>query len=231
MPPQPVMPSRRLVQDDWSYAGSSTPLLSFDHAAVDWQQLSEEPESAISRSVLAGIACNQRVVGLSPQHWHQSVYQVNMPRSQSRVCLPGPCIECGCSSACAAHALWGCASGYRDCGTATAVYAHVAGASADRRTWRRQQTRLMSGPGGRPEAPVTLAHACSRGTLDRRRPSRRRSGPGGCLAGCRAAAWASRPRRRRSRCARRRCRPRSTLPAGPQTTAPWRCRTSAQRRG
>jgi hypothetical protein len=71
------MPHGRFMQDDWSYAGSSNPLLSFDHAAVDWRQLSEEPESAISRSVLAGIACNQRVVGLAPQHWHQSVYQVH----------------------------------------------------------------------------------------------------------------------------------------------------------
>ena len=64
------------VQDDWSYAASSNPLSSFDHANVDWQQLSEQPESAISRSVLAGIACNQRHVGLAPQHWQHSMYQV-----------------------------------------------------------------------------------------------------------------------------------------------------------
>jgi hypothetical protein len=76
MPPQPLMIDGFAVQDDWSYAASSNPVSSFDHANVDWQQLSEQPESAMSRSVLAGIACNQRHVGLAPQHWQHSMYQV-----------------------------------------------------------------------------------------------------------------------------------------------------------
>lgn len=65
-----------LIRDDWSFAASSDPVSSFDYATVDWRQLSEQPESALSRSVLAGIACNQRQVGLAAHCWQQSPSQV-----------------------------------------------------------------------------------------------------------------------------------------------------------
>lgn len=76
MPPRPLVVEGVPIRDDWSFVASSDPVSRFNYANVDWRQLSEQPDSALSRSTLAGIACNQRQVGLTLQQWHQSAPQV-----------------------------------------------------------------------------------------------------------------------------------------------------------
>ncbi len=75
------------VHDNWAYAASSDPALAFpDVAEVDRDRLTHQPESPLSRSLLAGIACNQRNVGLSLSEWHSTAFQVSLAHKSTLQC-------------------------------------------------------------------------------------------------------------------------------------------------
>ncbi len=65
------------VRDNWAYAVSSDPAPLLGVETVDWMHLhSETWPTTQSIDVLAGLACNQRHVGLANRPWLANAHEV-----------------------------------------------------------------------------------------------------------------------------------------------------------